>query len=127
MTTASDDAQSGARFVSIQTNGDVMNCRAAGPSIGAREAEVISADLCSAIDGHPGKLKAVVFDLSEIEFMNSMGLGMCIQVRNTAHAKGAKTGLVGLNAELAGLFDMMKIAKLFTIVKNEKQLAKLVK
>ena len=64
----------------------------------------------------------LVLDLSTVSFMASMGLGMCIACRNQAAAVGATPLLFGLNKDLQALMAMMKIEKLFRIIKTQAEL-----
>ena len=57
----------------------------------------------------------MVLDVSSVHMMQSVGLGMCIDIRNTADAFGIKTTLVGLRGRLAELFRMLKIDRLFAM------------
>ena len=50
---------------------------------------------------------------------------MLIGMRNEVNALGAKPVLYGANKDLMGVLSVMKIEKLFTIVKDQDSLKKL--
>ena len=60
-------------------------------------------------------MKGLVLDLADVKSMTSFGLGMCIELRNSAKACGATTAVVGISNELRELFKMMKVDRLFTM------------
>jgi anti-anti-sigma factor len=116
-------------FAELDSRGGVITVRLIGPSIGQREVPIITDIVGPAIDKAPLGFRWLVLDLSQITFMNSMALGMCIDFRNRAAKAGAaggggKAALVGLNQQLLDLFRMVKFDRLFTIVKDRDELAK---
>ncbi len=122
-----DSAADRAMFVQLDERSGVLRARVVVPNIGQREATVIQDALADALDQASSSLRCLMLDLSSVSFMNSMGLGMCIDARNRASEKGAKAVIYGLNAELTGLFEMTKIDRLFKLVKDEVTLEKVLK
>ncbi len=109
-------------LVEIRWSAPFLTVRPTGPQIGQRESPIIN-DEVSPFFRTAGKgLKVLVLDLSDVTFMSSMGLGMCIAFRNTAHAVGAKSALYGVSSELLKLLAMMKIEKLYSIARTEAEL-----
>jgi len=53
--------------------------------------------------------------MTAVDFITSLGLGMCIDVRNNADEVDAETTIVGLSCHLEELFDIMKLGALFNI------------
>jgi len=96
------------------------------PSIGQREVPIITDEIGARID-EAGSLRWIVLDLSQVRFLNSMALGMCVDFRNRGAAMGAKTAILGMNEELEALFRMVKFDRLFTIARDEATLAKKLK
>ena len=86
-----------------------------GPRIGEREAAIIANSVNSKLQECGSKVKKLVLDFSEVQFISSLGLGMCIDVRNTAEQTKASTSIVGLTCHLKELFEMMRLDRLFTI------------
>ncbi len=70
-------------------------------------------------------LRHVVFDLSGVSMMSSMGLGFCIASRNEAVRRGADCVLLGVGDELLDLLRLMKLDPLFRICGTESELARL--
>jgi anti-anti-sigma factor len=96
-----------------------------GPSIGQREVPIITDMVVPAIEQQGKSLKFLVLDLSQITFVNSMGLGMFIDFRNRANKAGAKSILLGMNQQLTDLFKMVKIEKLYGIAPDASSLQRL--
>jgi len=86
-----------------------------GPRIGEREAAIIANSVNNKLRECGSKVKNLVLDFSEVQFVSSLGLGMCIDVRNTAEQCTASTSIVGLTTHLKELFEMMRLDRLFTI------------
>lgn len=111
-------------FALITPTLGVVTAKLVGPSIGQREVPIITELVAAAIAEKGAGLQHLVLDLSQVTFMNSMALGMCVDLRNrTAKSGGkAKVIIVGMSAELTSLFKMVKFDKLFTIVKDAAEL-----
>ncbi|HWB20433.1 MAG TPA: STAS domain-containing protein [Phycisphaerales bacterium] len=110
-------------FVTVGAGGPgQMIVKLVGPAIGQREVPIIGERVVGELERFSG-LKMLVLDMSSVTFMNSMGLGMCIDFRNRAAKSGAKAAIVGANAELTGLFKMVKLEKLYTFAKTVGELS----
>ena len=112
-------------LVEITSRGGTLLVKPVGPSIGQREAPIIEAEVKPFLTRIGNDLDNLVLDLSTVNFMSSMGLGMCISLRNSAAGVKANSILFGLSKELHDLMSMMKIEKLYKIAKNQKQLTKM--
>ncbi|MCH2144579.1 MAG: STAS domain-containing protein [Phycisphaerales bacterium] len=123
MSAASEDRVDNPILVA-ELSGSVLRIRPHGPNVGQREAPIIDQDVKPLLASAGSGLKAMVLDLQDVAFMSSMGLGICIALRNAANAVGAKTALVGLRPELESLFKMMRIHKLYSLQKDEAALEK---
>ena len=113
-------------FVNFEQDGKVLVARMVGPNIGQREAEIITEAFQNAIAAETGSTHLHV-DLSEVAFMNSMGIGMLVDLRTKVAAKKLKLVLGGVKPELEQLLKMVRLDKLFTLCTNDKQLAKALK
>jgi anti-anti-sigma factor len=110
------DSKSGrSLFVTTTCRGGVLSIRPVGPNVSEREAMIITSEVTPMLQQLAKGLKGLVIDLEDVKGMTSFGLGMCIEMRNTAKTVGASTVLVGLTNELRELFRMMKVDRLFTI------------
>src|SRR5262245_14698374 len=105
-------------FVNVSLRAGVLTVIPTGPKLGEREAPIVSAEALQALQGTGGRVRAVVLDVSDVQMMTSFGLGMCIDLRNAAKAISARTIVYGLSDELHMLFKLMKVDRLYTIVRN---------
>ncbi len=102
-------------FVETTFSGGTVHATLVGPRIGEREAAIIANSVNGKLREYGPKVKNLVLDFSEVQFISSLGLGMCIDVRNTAEQCKAGTSIVGLTSHLQELFEMMRLDRLFTI------------
>ncbi len=102
-------------FVDISFTNGIMNACVVGPRVGEREATLVANAVNAQLKKCGNKVRSLVLDFSEVQFVSSLGLGMCIDVRNTAQQNNASTSIVGLTSHLKELFEMMRLDRLFTI------------
>ncbi|MDP6541203.1 MAG: STAS domain-containing protein [Phycisphaerales bacterium] len=102
-------------FVETAYSNGTVYATLMGPRIGEREAAIIANSVNNKLRECGPRVKHLVLDFSEIQFVSSLGLGMCIDVRNTAEQCKADTSILGLTAHLKELFEMMRLDRLFTI------------
>lgn len=113
-------------LVEITRRSGILLIKPVGPSIGQREAPIIQKEVEPYFKEMGKDLNHLVLDMTSTTFMSSMGLGMCIALRNTANGVKADSILFGLSKELHGLLSMMKIEKLYKIAKDQSQLNKMI-
>ncbi len=106
-------------FVDVSFSNGTMKACIAGPRIGEREASVIAIAINGKLKEKGSKVNNLILDFSDIQFISSLGLGMCIDVRNTAEQCNATTSIVGLTSHLKELFEMMRLDRLFQIQASE--------
>tara|TARA_B100000959_G_C14853075_1_gene570948 strand:+ start:323 stop:730 length:408 start_codon:yes stop_codon:yes gene_type:complete len=106
-------------FVDVSFANGTMKACIAGPRIGEREASVVAIAINNKLKEKGSKVKNLVLDFNDIQFISSLGLGMCIDVRNTAEKCNATTSIVGLTHNLKELFEMMRLDRLFQIESTE--------
>ena len=114
-------------FAKIDWRDDVLMVRPVGPTVAARESQIISSEAGAVITNASRPLRALVLDLTDVGMLASMGLGMCIELRNHAHQRKARTIICGMRDDIAQMFKMMKLERMFTIARNEQELAKALK
>ena len=102
-------------FVDVTVTNGAMKACIAGPRIGEREATIVANAINAQLKEFGNKVTSLTLDFSEVQFISSLGLGMCIDVRNTAEKCNANTSIVGLTSHLKELFEMMRLDRLFTI------------
>jgi anti-anti-sigma factor len=71
-------------------------------------------------------LTNVVLDFGGVGFINSSGLAACIELRNGAAEKGARTILYQPTHDVLQVFTMVKVDRLFTTVHTAEELTGLV-
>jgi anti-anti-sigma factor len=113
------------QFVRTRWNGGMLTVRPVGPVVSQREAPIVAEEVRNVIRRNEALLKCLVIDLSQVTMLGSMGLGMCIDIRNIALRLGAKSVLYGLRPEIAELFRMMRVERLYTIAKSADELKRL--
>lgn len=111
----SNTPQRRALFVETTFSSGTVHVMLVGPRIGEREAAIIANSVNNKLREYGSKVKHLVLDFGEVQFISSLGLGMCIDVRNTAEQCKADTSIVGLTSHLQELFEMMRLDRLFTI------------
>lgn len=120
--------QGEAQFVQVTVHDNIVTAVPVGPSIGEREAHVINDYIAAAITPLGKDMRALVMDMRKVNYMASVGIGMCVDVHNRAKAAKAPAIVLGMNDNLMQLFKMLKLTRLFTIVDDdvalEKELAK---
>jgi anti-anti-sigma factor len=99
--------------------------RPVGPHLAEREAGRVRDVVLPAIEAFDNRLRAVVIDLSDIQWMTSVGLGVCVDIRNAAKARRAKCYTIGLNDELDRLFRMVKVHRVFRTLQTTDQVDRL--
>ncbi len=108
-------------FVDVTFQNGIMKACLVGPRIGEREATVVANAINAKLKDSGSKVNTLVLDFSEVHFVSSLGLGMCIDVRNTAEQCKASTAIVGLTQHLTELFEMMRLDRLFSIETSPNQ------
>lgn len=95
------------------------------PSIGQAEASAVRDQVMPAIQSTK-RGRCFVLDLSQVSLMSSVGLGTCVDLRNNAEKAGLRPVVFGMNRHLADLFRLMRVDRLFTILKTPHELDELV-
>ncbi len=100
-------------YVATTFEDGVFTVHMTASSVGEKEVSVIAAAAHRALQHHGRAMQSMVLDVSGVRMMQSIGLGMCIDLRNTAKAFGVGTTLHGLAGRLEELFTMLKIDRMF--------------
>jgi len=91
------------------------------PIGGKASSEVLAVATAALAEKAPG-LRHLVLDLSRTRTISSMGLGLCVDLRNRAVARGLSPILAGTSGDLLDVFRMMKLERLFTVVRSDRDL-----
>ena len=115
-----------AQYVAFKQGPKALLIRVVAPSVGQHEAPIIASEVHDVLENVPKRCQWVVLDLSGVSVLSSMGLGLCLDIRKRARKSGMKTILFGLNSHLRGLFQMMKVERLYKVVHSKDDLKKLI-
>jgi anti-anti-sigma factor len=108
--------------VDIEVRSRLLYVKLVGPQIGQRESPIISQEVDPYLKAAGKDLRHFIVDLRSVTFMSSMGVGVCIALRNKAIAAGAKPILFGTSPELVKLLSMMKIDQMYKLAKDQAEL-----
>ncbi len=113
-----------ATFVTVSVKNKHMIARLDAVSIGPREAALIATEVSRMLTSST-RGKCLVIDLSRTNSLSSMGLGLCVDLRNRAVDAGLRPVLAGMNIQLTDLVRMMRVDRLFTITSSSHDLERL--
>ena len=111
-------------FVTVSVKNKHMIARLDAVSIGPREAALIATEVSRMLTSST-RGKCLVIDLSRTNSLSSMGLGLCVDLRNRAVDAGLRPVLAGMNIQLTDLVRMMRVDRLFTITSSSHDLERL--
>ncbi|MSQ90829.1 MAG: anti-sigma factor antagonist [Phycisphaerales bacterium] len=115
---------SAATLLTISSRNKHLVVRFSSPTIGPREATLMTQEVSRALE-NATKGKCLVIDLSRTMSLSSMGLGLCVDIRNRAVDAGMRPVISGMNVHLADLVRMMRVDRLFTIAASTLELERL--
>ena len=101
--------------ITVKDSGDVKVYRFSGRIIYDTE-EVVKKQMDEIIKG---KMKKVVFNLTDLTYINSSGLGLLINVLKQVRAAGGDIKLSNLRPELNELFRITSLNSVFEICADE--------
>ena len=113
-----------ATFVTVSVKNKHTIARLDAVSIGPREAALIATEVTRMLASST-KGKCLVIDLSRTNSLSSMGLGLCVDLRNRAVDAGLRPVLAGMNIQLTDLVRLMRVDRLFTITSSSHDLERL--
>lgn len=108
--------------VDIEVRSKLLYVKLMGPQVGQRESPIISQEVEPYLKAAGKDLKHFIIDLKSVTFMSSMGVGVCISLRNKAASAGAKPILFGTSPDLVKLLAMMKIDQMYKLAKDQGEL-----
>ena len=113
-------------FVEVTSDGGVVTARIVASSVEENACQAMLIRTQEAMDQVGGGLTDVVLDFGGVDFINSSGLAACIELRNGAAEKGARTILFQPADDVLQVFAMVKVDRLFTTVHTAEELTSLV-
>ncbi len=121
----SNDLDLKTQFVTISGNNGVVFVTPAGPTIGERESNIIRDDVSHALEPLTGAISHLVLDMSMIDFMSSVGIGMCVDLRNLAASRGADAIVTGANRAMQELFKLVQLDRKFKVAADDSAVQKI--
>jgi anti-anti-sigma regulatory factor len=112
-------------FVDFSIEQSALLITPVGPNVGSREVSIIAQAVRRHLAAIPSHITALVFDFNRVKFLNSMGLGMLIEIRGEAHRLHLGTGMVNVSDELTTIIKSMKINRLIPICNTARKLQRL--
>jgi anti-anti-sigma regulatory factor len=110
------------RFVTCRFGRGVLTLQLAGPSLNEREARIAGEEIQGQVRRHGHDVRTIVLDFTEVQMMSSIGLNLCIDVRNMARGLGARTIAYGLRRELRKLFSLTRVNRLYEMPRTREEL-----
>ncbi len=112
--------------MNVTTDGGIVTARITHANVEEEAATTILNTVRAAMDVPGLDLQAVVLDFGEVVFINSSGLAACIELRNTAAAKNARTIIYRPRNDVSDLFRLVKVDRLYAFAHDAQELDKLV-
>ena len=113
-------------FVETSRQGGALFARLVGPNIGTHEAPIVATEVTGELK-NGSAVSHLVLDFTDVQFMNSTGIGQCITMHNVAKAMGIKVIVYNMTGDLWQVMKLTKLDKLFTVVNDEKKLEKVLR
>lgn len=111
-------------FSKIRFKSGILTVAFAGPSLAERESTIVEREISAAIEAAGAGLRMLILDMANLELMSSIGLGVCIDARNAAEARRAKTIVYRLTPRLRELFRMTSVDRLYTMLDSPADLGR---
>ncbi len=116
--TSKDDERDFVEFAHPQGH---LVARVMVPSVGQSEAPQVREQIAQHI-GRTQEGRCFVLDVSQVSLLSSLGLGVCVDLRNLAEKNGLRPILFGMNRHLMDLFALMRIDRLFQVAQSPQEL-----
>lgn len=97
--------------VAIEKIGDVAVVVLPGESLDASNTKEFRRDIASVLDGN----SKVVFDLHQLRFVDSSGLGALLSCLRQLNAAGGDLKLCGMQKPVRALFELVRMHRIFDI------------
>ena len=116
-------------FTHVRTVRGHLMARILAPQVGQREVVIVTNEIGDAIRELAGDAKGrcMVLDMSDVRMLSSMGLGMCVDLRNQADHAKMRPLLFGANEPLLELLKLMRVDRLYTVVPDAAALDRLLR
>ena len=111
-------------FTHVWTTRGHLIARILTPNVGQREVAIVTTEIGDAITELQAEAKgrAMVLDMTDVRMLSSMGLGMCVDLKNQADRAKMRPLLFGANVTLLELMKLMRVDRLYTVVADQSAL-----
>jgi anti-anti-sigma factor len=110
--------------VDIKTGHGVVAAKVIGPAVEANRAAIIQESVGQAIDECGDDLHFVVFDLGEVDFINSSAVATFLKLGGIVKEKGAEPVIYRATDNVVEILWMVKAGGLFTFAQTADELEK---
>jgi anti-sigma B factor antagonist len=97
--------------MTVEKLGDVTIVQLLGEQLDASNAKDFKRDIASVL----GAASKVVFDLSQLRFVDSSGLGAILSCLRQVNSGGGDLKLCGLSKPVRALFELVRMHRIFDI------------
>jgi len=105
--------------ISVQTQGEIMFVNLTG-ELDQMTADQVRLRLMTAMIAHG--IKHIVFNLKELSFMDSSGIGIILGRYNQVKAIGGRVFVVGMNPTVNKVFHLSGLNQIITVIDDEHQM-----
>jgi anti-sigma B factor antagonist len=98
-------------------NGDVTIVSLVGAQLDANTAAEFKHSVAPVLDAH----SQVIFDLSQLGFVDSSGLGALLSCLHQIHARSGDLKLCGMSKPVRALFELVRMHKIFHIFNSQEE------
>ncbi len=95
----------------VQKSGDIAIITLPGDKLDAANVAEFKRDITSILQAH----SKVVFDMSQLKFIDSSGLGAILSCLRQLNAGGGDLKLYGLSKSVRALFELVRMHRIFDI------------
>ena len=103
--------------MSIEKMGDVTVVILPGERLDASDAKEFKRDIAPVLEAH----SKVVFDMSQLRFVDSSGLGAILSCLRQLNAAGGDLKLCGLSKPVRALFELVRMHRVFNIFNTKEE------
>jgi len=98
---------------------DVTIITVPGPRLDASQSPAFKRSIAPVLTASP----KVIFDMSELQFVDSTGLGTIVSCLKMLNASGGDLKLCGLSKSIRALFELVRLHRVFDIYNSKEEAA----
>jgi anti-sigma B factor antagonist len=90
-----------------------------GPRLDASQSPAFKREIAAVLTTSP----KLIFDLSQVQFIDSTGLGTIVSCLKVVHASGGELKLCSMSKSLRALFELVRMHRVFDIHNSREEAA----